>query len=292
MYPIIVGDSDAQICSLVSAALDQYHYRLALCGGDTLSGQPRCVLTGLLASWHVSLFRCLKVQSSRLLSEHSSSSSSSSNSRHCRHKLARRKVSASAAGEKTKRGRGAPSSLQPPPPDDGTGRLKDFPFPPVIPGPQLDLPDPEGEDDEDEDEGEDEDQEEDGTEIESENEEEDEEEDPFEFPDDDIRAHGGYTPFEELDWSEEDITHELSIYVDAPRSKCFHMWQDRLNYLEWFDNIGQVRCGPKTLQESSWSEFYQAPVCCCATTSYLHNILFESSDTLLTFTHAVSGNLV
>lgn len=71
-------------------------------------------------------------------------------------------------------------------------------------------------------------------------EEEEDEEDPFAFPDDDPRAHGGYTPFEELDWSEEDITHELSIHVDAPRSTCFQMWQDRYNYLEWFDSIAQV----------------------------------------------------
>ena len=84
--------------------------------------------------------------------------------------------------------------------------------------PQLETPEPVGEDGEELDEHE------------------------HEFPDDDIRAHGGYTPFEHLDFSEEDITHELTIRVDAPRSKCFQIWQDRLNYLEWFDNIGQVRC--------------------------------------------------
>ena len=124
-----------------------------------------------------------------------------------------------------------------------------------------------------------------------EEEEEDDEDDPFEVPDDDIRAQGGYTPFEELDWSEEDITHELSIHVDAPRSKCFQMWQERLNYLEWFDNIGQVWHGPETLQESQISAL-SLSVSCSAIAIILHDILFESDDTLWTCKHAVSGNLV
>ena len=125
--------------------------------------------------------------------------------------------------------------MQPPPPDDGTGRLKDFRAPPVIPAPQLEIPEPEPEyEPEGEGEGE---------------EDEDEEEDVFQFPDDDFRSNGGYTPFEELDWSDEDITHELSIHVDAPRSKCFQIWEDRLNYLEWFDNIGQVHHRQETLHK-------------------------------------------
>ena len=65
-------------------------------------------------------------------------------------------------------------------------------------------------------------------------------EDPVsEFDDEDIRAEGGYTPFETLDFSNDDITHEVTINVDAPRSKCYQIWLDRLNYLEWFD-ITQV----------------------------------------------------
>ena len=55
----------------------------------------------------------------------------------------------------------------------------------------------------------------------------------------DPRAAGGYTPFETLDFSDDDITHEVSIRVNAPRSKCYQIWLDRLNYLEWFD-ITQV----------------------------------------------------
>lgn len=88
-----------------------------------------------------------------------------------------------------------------------------FEPPPVLPGAQLDL------DDIDLEEGPD---------------------DPnFEFHEQDVRAEGGYTPFETLDFSEDDITHEVTIKVDAPRSKCYQIWLDRLNYLEWFD-ITQV----------------------------------------------------
>lgn len=129
--------------------------------------------------------------------------------------------------------------MQPPPPDDGTGRLKDFRVPPVIAAPQLEVPEPEGEDDDDEDE------------------DEDDEEDEMQYPDDDIRAGGGYTPFEQLDWSDEDITHELSIHVDAPRTKCFQIWEDRLNYLEWFDSIAQVNYGQETLHKSLLSHCMQ-----------------------------------
>ena len=35
------------------------------------------------------------------------------------------------------------------------------------------------------------------------------------------------------------------------------MWQDRLNYLEWFDNIGQVQYGQETLQEPLLLELCQ-----------------------------------
>lgn len=106
-----------------------------------------------------------------------------------------------------------PSSPPPTAPDDGVGRLEDFPVAPVIPAPQLETPDPDNVDDED---------------------------CGFEYPDDDFRSVLGHTPFEHLDFSDEDITHELTVQVDAPRSKCFQIWADRTNYLEWFDNIAQV----------------------------------------------------
>lgn len=166
--------------------------------------------------------RCPRNQSSRLHTEHSS--------RRCKHK---HKVSATAAGEKSRRGRPAPTTVQPPPPDDGSGRLKDFRVPPVIAAPQLEVPEPEGE------------------------EEEDDEEDLHQYPDDDIRAEGGYTPFEELDWSDEDITHELSIHVDATRTKCFQIWEDRLNYLEWFNSIAQLIIHREDPDLASMFIFYQ-----------------------------------
>lgn len=106
-----------------------------------------------------------------------------------------------------------PSSPPPTAPDDGVGRLEDFPVAPVIPAPQLETPDPDNVDDED---------------------------CGFEYPDDDFRSALGHTPFEHLDFSDEDITHELTVQVDAPRSKCFQIWADRTNYLEWFDNIAQL----------------------------------------------------
>lgn len=150
--------------------------------------------------------RCIKVQRSRLLSEQTS--------KHCKRTHSHRHISAAAVSEKQKggRGKGAPSP-QTTAPDDGTGRLKDFPAAPVVAAPQLETPEPDGEDDVYE----------------------------TQFADDDIRSKGGYTPFEELDFSEEDITHELTVHVDAPRSKCFQIWHNRLNYLEWFYNIGQVQ---------------------------------------------------
>lgn len=121
-------------------------------------------------------------------------------------------MSAAATSEKVKRGR-IPSAPQTAAPEDGSGRLADVPLAPVLPAPQLEIPDPD----------------------------DDDEEPAFELPDDDIRSRGGYTPFEQLQFSDEDVTHELTVHVDAPRSKCFQIWSDRANYLEWFDNIYQVR---------------------------------------------------
>lgn len=121
-------------------------------------------------------------------------------------------MSAAATSEKVKRGR-VPSAPQTTAPEDGSGRLADLPLAPVLPAPQLEIPDPD----------------------------DDDEEAAFELPDDDIRARGGYTPFEMIQFSDEDVTHELTVHVDAPRSKCFQIWSNRANYLEWFDNIYQVR---------------------------------------------------
>lgn len=40
--------------------------------------------------------------------------------------------------------------------------------------------------------------------------------------------------------ADEDITHEVITTVDAPVSKCFKIWENRMNWLEWFDLLGQV----------------------------------------------------
>ena len=40
--------------------------------------------------------------------------------------------------------------------------------------------------------------------------------------------------------ADEDITHEVITTVEAPVSKCFKIWENRMNWLEWFDLLGQV----------------------------------------------------
>ena len=40
--------------------------------------------------------------------------------------------------------------------------------------------------------------------------------------------------------ADEDITHEVITTVDAPVNKCFKIWENRMNWLEWFDLLGQV----------------------------------------------------
>ena len=164
-----------------------------------------------------------------------------SSNRLCSHKHLCRKVSAAATSEKVKRGR-VPSAPQTAAPEDGSGRLADLPLAPVLPAPQLETPDPD----------------------------DDDEEPAFELPDEDIRSRGGYTPFEQLQFSDEDVTHELTVHVDAPRSKCFQIWSDRANYLEWFDNIYQV--GSQLLscsQSISQTVLLCALLICCAIISVL-----------------------
>ena len=41
--------------------------------------------------------------------------------------------------------------------------------------------------------------------------------------------------------ADEDITHEVITTVEAPVSKCFKIWENRMNWLEWFDLLAQVR---------------------------------------------------
>eukprot|EP00891_Asterochloris_glomerata_P008245 jgi/Astpho2/8245/Aster-x1504 len=54
-----------------------------------------------------------------------------------------------------------------------------------------------------------------------------------------FRERGNYTPFEYIGFTDEDITHEVITTVDAPVSKCFKIWENRMNWLEWFDLLGQ-----------------------------------------------------
>ena len=53
----------------------------------------------------------------------------------------------------------------------------------------------------------------------------------------------GLTPWQFVDISEEQIKHEITVQVEAPLQVCYDVWADRLNYLEWFDLISEVRQG-------------------------------------------------
>ena len=96
-------------------------------------------------------------------------------------------------------------------------RLADWPVAPGIPHPQIELPDGLDEDDS-----------------------------GRVMRDDDIRNYIGYSPFEHLHFSEEEITHELIITVNKPRSECYQFWLERKNYLAWFNMIAQVTPACKT----------------------------------------------
>ncbi|KAK2079286.1 hypothetical protein QBZ16_002977 [Prototheca wickerhamii] len=54
------------------------------------------------------------------------------------------------------------------------------------------------------------------------------------------RRSGAYTPFELIDYCEDGLRHEIKMVVDAPIEKCFAIWSDRLNWLQWFDMIEEV----------------------------------------------------
>lgn len=49
-----------------------------------------------------------------------------------------------------------------------------------------------------------------------------------------------YTPFELIDYSDTVLKHEVKVHVDAPIDKCYRVWSDRLNWLQWFDMIEEV----------------------------------------------------
>lgn len=59
-----------------------------------------------------------------------------------------------------------------------------------------------------------------------------------------IPLHGmrknDYTPFEYLSFLDEEIVHHINVQVDAPVSKVYSIWEERLNWTEWFDLISQT----------------------------------------------------
>ena len=57
------------------------------------------------------------------------------------------------------------------------------------------------------------------------------------------REGGGYTPFEFISFSDIVLRHEVVQRVEAPVAKCFQIWKDRFNWLQWFDMIEEVGVG-------------------------------------------------
>lgn len=50
----------------------------------------------------------------------------------------------------------------------------------------------------------------------------------------------GYTPFEFLEFTNIPLKHEVSIWVDRPVADCYKIWDNRLNWMQWFDMIDEV----------------------------------------------------
>ncbi|BDA47792.1 hypothetical protein COCOBI_11-0490 [Coccomyxa sp. Obi] len=67
----------------------------------------------------------------------------------------------------------------------------------------------------------------------------------------------GYTPFEYITFTDELIQHTLTVQVDAPVSKVYRIWANRLNYNEWFDLIGQMVLHTEDPDYASYFLFYK-----------------------------------
>ncbi|CAL8469745.1 g9287 [Coccomyxa elongata] len=67
----------------------------------------------------------------------------------------------------------------------------------------------------------------------------------------------GYTPFEYITFTDELIQHTLTVQVDAPVSKVYRIWANRLNYNEWFDLIGQMVLHTEDPEYASYFLFYK-----------------------------------
>ncbi|KAK9806711.1 hypothetical protein WJX72_000223 [[Myrmecia] bisecta] len=87
------------------------------------------------------------------------------------------------------------------------------------------------------------------------------EDDPDGLPWNQVGVQGGrtpgYTPFEAIVFGEEEVSHELVVHVDAPVSNVFQIWENRLNYCEWFDLIGQVALHRDDPRFASYFLFYK-----------------------------------
>ncbi len=68
---------------------------------------------------------------------------------------------------------------------------------------------------------------------------------------------GGYTPFEYVDFTDEDVLHEVQVRVSKPRSHVFEVWADRLNYGEWFSLLGQAVLHADSPELASYFVFYR-----------------------------------
>lgn len=68
---------------------------------------------------------------------------------------------------------------------------------------------------------------------------------------------GGYTPFEYVDFTEEDVLHEVKISVSKNKEHVYEVWADRLNYGEWFSLLGQAVLHADDPTLASYFVFYQ-----------------------------------
>lgn len=68
---------------------------------------------------------------------------------------------------------------------------------------------------------------------------------------------GGYTPFEYVDFTDEDVLHEVQITVNKPRKHVYEVWADRLNYGEWFSLLGQAVLHADSPELASYFVFYR-----------------------------------
>lgn len=50
----------------------------------------------------------------------------------------------------------------------------------------------------------------------------------------------GYTPFEFIEFTNLPLKHEVSIWVDLPVADVYKIWDNRLNWMQWFDMIDEV----------------------------------------------------